>query len=45
MDKNILFESNTDKPEEFIFNGETITNFGNVVIYKDGLTPAMTEIE
>jgi len=28
----ILFESNTDEPTEFQFNGETITNFGDVKI-------------
>lgn len=29
---NILFESNTDEPTEFDFNGETIMNFGIVQI-------------
>jgi hypothetical protein len=28
----ILFESNTDEPTEFEFNGETIVNFGDVKI-------------
>lgn len=29
---DILFESNTSKPEEFNFNGEIIENFGDVKI-------------
>jgi hypothetical protein len=29
---DILFESNTEEPEEFEFNGETIENFGDVKI-------------
>ncbi len=28
----ILFESNTDEPTEFDFNGQTIVNFGDVKI-------------
>lgn len=28
----ILLETNTDEPTEVEFNGETITNFGHVVI-------------
>ena len=44
MDENILFESNTTELEEFVFQGQTIENLGNVVIYKDGLTPAITDI-
>jgi hypothetical protein len=34
---NILFESNTDKPTEFEYNGETIVNFGNVQIIEGNL--------
>jgi hypothetical protein len=28
----ILFESNSENPEEFNFDGEVITNFGRVII-------------
>ena len=44
MDDNILFKSNTTELQEFEFQGETIENLGNVVIYKDGLTPAITDM-
>ena len=29
---SILFESHTDKPTDFVFDDEVITNFGSVVI-------------
>jgi len=29
---DILFESNTEEPTEFEYNGETIENFGDVKI-------------
>jgi hypothetical protein len=33
----ILFESNTNTPTEFIYEGETITNFGQVLITDEQL--------
>jgi hypothetical protein len=34
---NIVFESNTDVPTEFEYNGETIVNFGIVQIIEGNL--------
>jgi hypothetical protein len=35
--QNILFESNTEVPTEFEYNGETIINFGDVKIIEGNL--------
>jgi hypothetical protein len=41
---NILFESNTNEPTEFEFDGETIVNFGIVQIIEGNLFDEATSL-